>query len=152
MKHLAILCGALLLLAGTGAGLSQTTPKAGHSAKASAQGTQKAQLDSVVQFLLTSAATDFHTHGPKGPLRFRHVRLGHVVSSSDGNRYLLTGQFLQTGQGAKSKWTVFTTIKTSGYEQWLGGPGSSFTLDPSFRWDRADDLTPRLQALFDSLK
>lgn len=40
---------------------------------------QRAPMDSVVQFLLTAAATDFHTHRPPDPVRFRDVRLGHVM-------------------------------------------------------------------------
>lgn len=65
----------------------------------------------VVEFLLTSAATDLHTHGQSGPLRFRDVRIGHV-----DDHYMLCGQF-QRGTG---EWIPFVTIKTSGYEQWIG--------------------------------
>lgn len=81
---------------------------------------QKASMDSVVRFLLTAAATDFHTHRPADPVRFRDVRIGHVMTPSGEEKYILCGQFLPAHEGGKAEWTPFATIKTSGYEQWIG--------------------------------
>src|SRR5262245_24140361 len=39
--------------------------------------------DAPLEFLLTSAAADFHAHHPPYPTRFRDVRLGYV-EASDG--------------------------------------------------------------------
>jgi hypothetical protein len=50
-------------------------------ARLAAPESQTASLDSVVQFLITSAATDFRTHRPPDPGRFRDVRIGHVVNT-----------------------------------------------------------------------
>jgi hypothetical protein len=70
--------------------------------------------DSAVRFLLTAAATDFHTHRPPDPVRFRDVRIGHVVTATGEKQYMLCGQFLPAQEGGKAEWTPFATIKTSG--------------------------------------
>ena len=57
--------------------------------------------DTVVQFLITSASNDFRNHQPPTPIDFRNVKIGYIKSPNN-------------------EWTEFTTIKTSGYEQYLG--------------------------------
>src|SRR5207245_3058768 len=81
---------------------------------------QRASIDSVVQFLLTAAATDFRAHRPPDPVRFRDVRIGHVVTPSGNEQYMLFGQFLRAQERSKAEWTAFATISTDGYEQWIG--------------------------------
>jgi hypothetical protein len=152
MKYFAIICAALFLFAGSTTLSAQGATRPKGSAQAADHAPEKARLDSIVQFLITSAANDFHAHGPAGPLRFRKVRLGHILTPEGANQYRMFGQFLQTEKSAKSLWTGFATIKTSGYEQWIGSQASSFTQDPSFRWDKTGDLSKRLQSLYDSLK
>src|SRR5437899_2025791 len=49
-------------------------------------------------------------------LRFRDVRIGHVVSPSGNEHYTLCGKFLPAQDGGKAQWTPFGTIKTSDYE------------------------------------
>jgi proline iminopeptidase len=110
-------------------------------------------IDSVVEYLVNAAATDFHTHGPKGPLRVRDVRMGHVAKPGGEKQYLLCGQFQSEQSGGQAEWTRFATIKTSGYEQWIGGPASGFCGErPSFAWDEAGDLSSALQGRLDSLR
>src|SRR2546423_1366982 len=72
--------------------------------------------DSIVEFLVTAAATDFHTHRPPDPARFRNVRIGHVMTPSRQEQYMLCGQFQAAQDEANAEWTPFATIKTSGYE------------------------------------
>src|SRR5262245_53167457 len=55
----------------------------------------------VVQFLLTSAATDFHSHRRLDPVRFRDVRIGHVMTASGEKQYRLCGQFLPAREAGK---------------------------------------------------
>jgi len=43
----------------------------------------KASLDTVIQFLLTSAAADFYAHRPPTPARFCNVRLRPMMASDD---------------------------------------------------------------------
>src|SRR5262245_60110840 len=85
---------------------------------------QKTSIDSVQEFLITSAATDFRTH-PPNPVRFREVRMGHVTSPNGELSYRLCGEFLPAEQGGKAEWIAFATIKTSPYEQWIGGQAAS---------------------------
>ena len=109
-------------------------------------------MDSVVQFLLTAAATDFHTHRPPYPGRFRDVRIGHVMTPGGETQYMLCGQFLPTPDGGKAEWTAFATIKTSGYEQWTGAQAAPFCQGSSVKWDDAGDLSSALQSRLESLK
>jgi len=43
----------------------------------------KPSTDSPMEFLLRSAATDFHVHRPPDVERFRHVRFGHVMTPAE---------------------------------------------------------------------
>ena len=113
---------------------------------------EKASLDSVVESLLTAAATDFHTHRPPDPGRFRDVRVGHVMSSGGEVQYLLCGQFLPAQEGGRAEWTPFATIKTSGYEQWIGAQAAAFCQASSVTWDNEGDLSSSLQSRLDSLR
>jgi hypothetical protein len=106
----------------------------------------------VVQFLLTAAATDFHTHRPSDPGRFRDVRIGHVITPNGEEQYMLCGQFLPAQEGGNAEWTPFTTIKTSGYEQWIGAQSAGFCQRSSVIWDNEGGLSPSLQSRLDSLR
>jgi hypothetical protein len=112
---------------------------------------QKASIEQVVQFLLKSAATDFHTQGRADSIRFRDVRIGHVMTSSGAEQYMLCGQFLRAPEG-KAEWIPFVTIKTSGYEQWNGAQAAGFCERQSVIWDKQGDLSSALQSRFDSLR
>ena len=113
---------------------------------------QDTSIDSVVQFLLTSAATDFLTHGPSDSLHFREVHIGHIVVPDGQKQYLLCGQFLPLREGDKGEWIPFVTIKTSGYEQWIGAQASAFCKNPSVIWDKSDDLSTALERQLDALR
>jgi hypothetical protein len=102
--------------------------------------------------LLTAAASDFHNHRPPDPVRFRDVRLGHFMTPSGEEQYMLCGQFLPAQEGGKAEWTPFATIKTSGYEQWIGAEAAGFCQRSSVIWDREGDLSTSLQSRLDSLR
>lgn len=72
--------------------------------------------DSVIQFLIASAATDFNEHQPPTVIDVRNVKAGYISSEND-RTYLICGEFLSK---EKKEWESFTTIKTSGYEQYIG--------------------------------
>ena len=120
MRYLAMLFTTLGLAACSTAPVTRSESEAVSPTQVVAPELQQASIDSVVQFLLTAAATDFRTHRPPDPLRFRDVRIGHVVSPSGNEQYILCGQFLPVQEGGNAEWTPFATIKTSGYEQWIG--------------------------------
>lgn len=151
MRYLAFLLAALVLAAcGTAPPTRSETPAASPTQSVATE-PPRASIDPV-QFLLTSAATDFHTHGPAGPLRFREVRIGHVTTPSGEAQYRLCGQFLRAQEGGKAEWTPFATIKTSGYEQWIGADTARYCQGSSFVWDEEGDLSSSLQSRFDSLQ
>ena len=126
MRYLAILFTTLGLAACSTAPVTRSESEAVSPTQVLAPELQQASMDSVVQFLLTAAATDFRTHRPPDPPRFRDVRIGHVVSPSGKEQYMLCGQFLPAQEGGNAEWTPFATIKTSGYEQWIGAQAARF--------------------------
>lgn len=105
-----------------------------------------------VQFLLTSAATDFHAHRPTHPVRFRDVRVGYAMTRSGEKVFRLCGQFLPAQEAGKAEWTPFATIKTSGYEQYVGAQAATYRQDSSVIWDDVGDLSSALQRRLDSLR
>lgn len=149
MRSLSFLLAAAVLVACGPAPRGES--QAASSAPGPAAEPQKAPTGEVVDFLLTSAATDFHTHGPAGPLRFREVRAGHVASAGGEVSYRLCGQFQREQVAGKAEWTSFSTIKTSGYEQYVGAQAASWCEGPEFV--RAPgDLSASLQSRLESLR
>jgi len=138
MRYLAVLFATLVLAACSTAPVPRNESKAVNPP--------------VVQFLLTAAANDFHTHRTLDPVRFRDVRVGHVTSPTGEEHYRLCGQFLPAQQGGKAQWTPFATIKTSGYEQYIGAQAAGFCQDSSVIWDKEADLSSSLQSRLDSLR
>lgn len=145
MRYPAILLLTLVLAACRMASVRHT-----QSQEVPAPQLQNASMDSIVQFLLTAAATDFHAHRPPG--RFRDVRVGHGMTPSGQERYMLCGQFLPVQAEGKAEWTPFATIKTSGYEQWTGTQAAGFCQGSSIVWDKVGDLSSALQSRLDSLR
>ena len=152
MRYLAVLFATLVLAACSTPPVTRSQSPAVSPTQVLTPELQKASLDPVVQFLLTAAATDFHTHRPPDPVRFRDVRIGHVMSPSGEEQYMLCGQFLPKQEKGNAEWTPFATIKTSGYEQWLGPQATGFCQRSSVTWDKEGDLSPLLQSRLDSLR
>jgi hypothetical protein len=99
-------------------------------------------------YLLDSAAADFHEHGPV-PTHFRNVRYGVVEGAGGGGMPLVCGEFQTADKG--EEWIAFTTLQTSKYEQYIGGQGKGFCERPAFGWDK-EDLSAELQKRLDALK
>ncbi|MEZ4721784.1 MAG: hypothetical protein R2813_07920 [Flavobacteriales bacterium] len=76
--------------------------------------------DSIVQFLVAAAAEDFNLHKPPTPIDFRNLRIGLLQSDNDQNQYVMCGEFLSKEKADTEEWETFATIKTSGYEQYVG--------------------------------
>jgi hypothetical protein len=111
---------------------------------------RSASLDPAVEFLLTSAATDFHAHPASYPARVRNVRSGYYVNADGTRQYRLCGEFLPAQGGDRAEWTRFVTIKTDPYEQWLGGQAAPYC-DSPVTWHEGD-LSSLLQSRLDSLR
>ena len=108
-------------------------------------------FETVKEFLLNSAATDFNEHDPPYPAKFRNVRIGHVGDTAKSGAYRMCGEFLPPEGGEKAEWCSFATIKTSGYEQYIGS-SSTYCTDSKMVWDTADDLSSALKERLDSVK
>ena len=152
MRYLAILFTTLGLAAGSTAPVARSESQAVSPSQALAPELQQASMDSIVHFLLTAAATDFRTHRPPDPVRFRDVRVGHVVTPSGQKKYMLCGQFLPAQEEGRAEWTPFATIKTSGYEQWIGAQAAGFCHGSSVIWDKLGDLSSALQSRLASVR
>ncbi len=111
---------------------------------------QKVSTDTPLQFLLTAAASDFHAQHPSHTIHFRKVHIGHILTPSGEKQYLLCGHFLTAQPAGKAEWAPFVTVKTSGYEQWLGDQAASLCKRPSIIWEKGD-LSTSLQSRFDAL-
>jgi hypothetical protein len=151
MRHLASVISRLVLVVciANSAPRIQTEPL--HPVQATSHEKQQGSKDTPSQFLLTSAANDFHARHPAHSISFRKVRLGHVMTPEGEKHYMLCGQFQRVSAKAKADWAPFATIKTSGYEQYLGDQAASFCKRPSIIWDK-EDLSSALQNRFDSLQ
>ena len=66
---------------------------------------------------------------------------------------MLCGQFLPAQEAGTPEWTPFVTIKTSGYEQYIGAQAeASYCQRSSVIWDKESDLSTVLQSRLDSLR
>ena len=142
MRHLATLIAAAAITA------CATTPKTDTTTSTTATVESEltgSALDSVVQFLVTSSASDFRAHPPK-PTTLRQVRVGHTMGAA-GAQYMLCGQYLPVAGG---EWTPFATLKTSGYEQLLGAQAKGVCQGGSVTWDQVPDQTAALQSQLDA--
>lgn len=152
MRYLAVPFAALALAACSTTLVTRSEPKGAGHAHGLATEMQDASTDAALQFLLTSAAADFHVHRASDPVRFRDVRFGHVMTPNGAEQYMLCGEFKPAREGDNAGWMPFATIKTSGYEQWLGAQAAGLCQRPSITWNKPDDLSPLLQGKLDSLR
>jgi hypothetical protein len=97
---------------------------------------------SLNEILLSAAAADFAAHGPKSNA-FREVHLRYLQGDSDSGVHMLCGEFLQS---STDTWVAFATIKTSPYEQWIGGTASAWCQQAAPADPSAKDLAPELRA------
>lgn len=117
------------------------------SASAGVKSEAPASADpAAIEFLLGSSARDFKGSGSGRPTAIRSARVGYFAESGKGV-YLLCGSF-KSGTGSQAKWTPFATIKTSDYEQWLGGSAKYYCEQRSIKWysgDHSSALEQRLK-------
>ncbi len=152
MRNLAIFLVILLLSACSTAPVAHNQSQAVNPTPGATSGSQKASMDSVVQFLLASASSDFHAQRASHIAGFRDVHLRLRVSSSGEKTYLLCGQALTEQPAGNSQWIPFATIKTSGYEQYIGVQAETICQGTSIVSGEESGLSSVLQNRFDSLK
>ena len=120
---------------------------------ATAQSRSHAVPQEWVQFLIDSATGDIHAHHPPaGKVTFRHARIGTLPQADGTTFYLVCAEFAGVTAGTKPTWMPFVTIKMETYEQWLGPQASKkWCQHRRPTWDPRSDITPALQAKYDSL-
>ena len=74
------------------------------------------------------------------------------MTPAGAKQYLLCGEFLPQQREGKAEWTPFATIKTSGFEQYLGVQAVSWCQRSQFVRDSAEDLSSTLQNRLNSLR
>ncbi|RFS17051.1 hypothetical protein [Emticicia sp. C21] len=116
---------------------------------ATASQTTESIPDSTVQFLITSAAGDFKNFKQVTPVDFRKVKVGYVELTPGVNSFVLCGEF--ASKEKKDEWLPFATLKTSGYEQYMGNQALSFcekaTMVLTDETQLSADLKNKLEAL-----
>jgi hypothetical protein len=122
-----------------------------YAAQAASSGPTPDAFETVKEFLIASAAKDFNEHQPPFPAQFRNVRIGHVGDTDKSGSYRMCGEFLPSEKGDKAEWIAFATIKTSGYEQYIGSD-ISYCNSAKLVWDTTDDLSSTLKTRLDSIK
>jgi len=152
MRHAVAFLVTLMFAACNTAPVSHSQSQAVSPGPVPAAAGQKSSTDSAIEFLLTAAATDFNVHSSPIPVRFRDVRLGHLVTPTGARQYLLCGEFLPQQREGRAEWIPFSTIKTSGYEQYVGAQAVSFCQRRQVMWDKDEDLSSLLQNRLDSLR
>jgi hypothetical protein len=142
----------LVFAACSTAPVPKSQSQAASPSQAPAAAESKSSTDSPMEFLLKSAATDFHAHRPPVVEHFRDVRFGHVTTPAGARQYQLCGEFLPQQREGKVEWTPFATIRTSGFEQYLGVQAASWCQRSRFVQDRDEDLSSALQNQLDSMR
>lgn len=74
--------------------------------------------------------------------------LEYLLAADGGKQYMLCGCFLPEGE---ADWVPFATIKTSDYEQWIGGQAAPFCAQAAAVWIEGD-LSSALQSRLDALR
>lgn len=103
--------------------------------------------DSITDFLISAAVSDFKKQSHLSNIQFRDSRIGCQVSETKDKHYFLCGQYKPA---TEQNWIPFATIKTMGYEQWQGGQSSTFCEDSTVVWS-ANDFSKSLQEKYTSL-
>lgn len=152
MRHSTFLVATLAIAACATAPIPRGESRDASTTQVTSSGSQKTAPDILVQELLSYAASDFHAHRPTDPGRFRDVHVGHLMTPGGDPQYMLCGDFLSSPDEGEAQWTPFATIKTSGYEQWLGSQAASICKRPSIAWNNDGDLSSLLQSRLNSLR
>jgi len=113
--------------------------------------TSSDSLNMVAAYLINACATDFHDHLPSAVVGVRSVQLGHL-SPASGKQYVLRGEFLQENKKNANEWVPFATVRTSGYEQYIGAQAKSYSYESGVQWDDVKNLSFMLKNTIDSLQ
>ena len=99
----------------------------------------------VQEFLLASSAGDFAAHEQTRLAKVRNVHLRYA-ENGDEKMYMLCGQFQPASPADEPVWIDFATVKTEGYEVWLGAQATALCNNASGALQDTEDLSAELQA------
>ena len=111
-----------------------------------------AAADSLVELLLTAAATDFHRHRPPDPVAFRDVELVQAPRSDGAAIYMLCGEFEAERPDGRLDWIPFATIRTDPYEHWVGDSALGYCGSAGHVEHGVDDLAEALQRRMEAVR
>jgi hypothetical protein len=155
VRYLIVLIAALTIMACSPASVTHGKSTMMRPSALVSTNTHEASEAATMEFLLRSAAADFHAHPPAKTLHFYNVRLGYILTSDGQMKYMLCGEFFSTHDIDHGERAFFMTIDAqggpNGYDQFLGGQEISFCSKSSVTWSNAGDLSSTLQSRFDSL-
>jgi hypothetical protein len=147
MRYLALLIPMIVMLGGCKSNsVPASSSEASRQVQVPTQGPE-VSADVPVEFLLSSTAGDFHKQNASTAMRFRHIRIAYDPTPDGKKIYMMCGQFRPAQKKDESDWTPFVTIKTSGYELYIGD--TNYCQRPSLKWEEGD-LSSALQSRFDS--
>lgn len=102
--------------------------------------------EAVTRFLIDSAAGDFNEHQPPTAIDIRNVKAGYISSGRE-TTYLICGEFLSREE---KDWVQFVTIKTAGYEQYIGD--NMYCQEATFEKPGNDRLSGEIKRKLNSIK
>jgi hypothetical protein len=73
------------------------------------------------------------------------------MTADGAAQYMLCGELSSAKNSGNAERTSFATIKTFGYEQWIGAQAVGLCQRDSIIWNSNNDLSPLLQSRLDSL-
>ena len=102
--------------------------------------------DTIKTFLMNSTVQDFYKNKQNSSVEFRNVFLKLYETET----YLICGEFLEKKQ--PEKWVDFATLKTEGYELWIGGNATTYCNDAKTISSSTEDLATLLNTQLKSLQ
>ena len=97
-------------------------------------------------FLIESAASDFRSHIAPDGVSFRNVHVGVFRGDNGSTVNLMCGEFRAADKAAH--WEPFVTLRTEGYENWLGGAAAAYCRGPNTVLDTNRDLAAALSTQY----
>jgi len=98
-----------------------------------------------IAFLIDASAQDFFAEMSPTPTAFREVQAGVMRMDGASDRPLLCGEVEVVIDGADPQWASFATVRTSGYQTWIGAAASAVCEDPRTQMQPSADLAIRLE-------
>lgn len=143
------LLASLVLLSACGL---ETIPAVRNPAATRLEAVLQQHPEAPLLYLWEASSADFHKQRSPSPVRFQGVRFGYIVQRDGSRMYLLSGRFLPQDAPKDGPWVPFLTLKTEGYEQWLGAMAKAHASEHKIHWLPSGDLSEALLQKLQSLR